>query len=257
MGLNGQAFANIHQVQGFVPVGKCLGCGRFIQHYVAKGIVVHANNVVALDKIRTQNGIFHIHGKVAPNRQQGKVGFPIFANQFHVRGEGGITRIVYLLFARFQHKTHWIATIAAIGQHAAVQGCHTSQPAKTKLPPAAHVHGMGIGHAFFVQPLVYFPIAYHQCPAAVGYLFAVCHVVLVGMAQAYKVGAYFIHMDVLGQLVASDKWVEQYLVAASIQQKTGMAVVSELHFLMAKLCDLFVAESLRAWHEQGRDLVDI
>lgn len=257
MGLNIAGFANIHQVQGFVPVGKCFGSGRLIHHYVAKGVEVHPHNGVALDKVGTQQGILHIHRKVATKGQQGYVGLPVFAYQFHIHCEGCVAGIVYLFVGNFKHESHRVATIVAIGQHAAVQGCHTSQPAKTKLPPAAHVHGMGIGHAFFVQPLVYFPIAYHQCPAAVGYLFAVCHVVLVGMAQAYKVGAYFIHMDVLGQLVASDKWVEQYLVAASIQQKTGMAVVSEFHFLMAKLCDFFVAESLRAWHEQGRDLVDI
>ena len=119
---------------------------------VAKGIEVHADDVLALDEIRRYDRIFHAHGEVVAHAEEGKVQVVVLADQLHVAKQRCITGVVEGFALRFEDHSCRMAAIAAVGHAAGVHRVGEFHRTKVKFILAAVVHGVVVLDALLPEP---------------------------------------------------------------------------------------------------------
>ena len=60
--------------------------GGMVNFNGRKGVVMHAHDLFALEKIGGADGVVHIHRKIAADAQDEEFEFCRFAEEFHVQG---------------------------------------------------------------------------------------------------------------------------------------------------------------------------
>jgi hypothetical protein len=88
--------ANGKQVQGQSLRPEFFFGSGMVNFDEREGIVMHAHDVFALEKVSSTDGVIDIHGQIATDAQDGKFEFGSFADEFHIQREGGVAGVVKL-----------------------------------------------------------------------------------------------------------------------------------------------------------------
>ena len=147
-------------------------------------------------------------------------------HQLHIECKRRIAAVIKITFSAGDDKTHRIATITAIRQATAVLRYGTFYGKTAKIPLSPHAYRMNIINPLFNKPFFYFHIAYYFCTGLGSNAYAVGYMILVPMAQQYKICLNSIYIYyVIGQIVLRYKRVKKQYFASYAYAKTGMAVI--------------------------------
>jgi hypothetical protein len=95
-----------------------------------EGIVMHAHDVFAFEKVSGSDSVINIHGQVAADTQDGKFEFGCFADELHIQREGGVAGVIKIGIRGLDHETAGAAAVSTIGQGTGMNGIDTFHPAK-------------------------------------------------------------------------------------------------------------------------------
>jgi hypothetical protein len=108
--------ANGRQVQGQSLRPECFFGSGMVNFDEREGIVMHAQDVFALEKVSGTDGVINIHGQIAADAQDDKFEFGGFADEFHIQREGGVAGVIKIGIRGLNHETAGAAAVSAIGQ---------------------------------------------------------------------------------------------------------------------------------------------
>jgi hypothetical protein len=122
--------ANGKQVQGQSLRLEFFFDSGMVDFDEGEGIVMHAHDVFALEKVSGTDGVINIHGQIAADAQDGKFEFGSFADEFHIQREGGVAGVIKIGIRGLDHETAGAAAVRTIGQGTGMNGIDTFRPAK-------------------------------------------------------------------------------------------------------------------------------
>ena len=120
--------ANGKEVQGQSLRPEFFFGSGMVNFVEREGIVMHAHDVFALQKVSGTDGVINIHGQIAADAQDGKFEFGCFADEFHVQREGGIAGVIKIGIRGLDHETAGAAAVSTIGQGTGMNGIDTFRP---------------------------------------------------------------------------------------------------------------------------------
>lgn len=197
----------------------------------AEGIVMTAVDLITADEVTGNQGFIDAHGEIVSDGEYGKIQFGAqLRDEFHIHGQGRITRMVKTNFVVPDHKPARVAGVAAVGKGAGVDSVHVLDRTKVEFPFAAVIHGMPFD-AFIFVPGLDLVIGDHFGPGSFGYTFCIRYMIAVAVRQQDVVSGDAVDVDLLSQWVGGDKRIKEEMLAFGGDPKAGLAVISDLHSL--------------------------
>jgi hypothetical protein len=108
--------ANGKQMQGQSLRPKFFFGSGMVNFDERKGIVMHAHDRFAWEKVSGTDGVINIHGQIAADAQDGKFEFGGFADELHIQREGGVAGVIKIGIRGLDHETAGAAAVSTIGQ---------------------------------------------------------------------------------------------------------------------------------------------
>src|SRR5689334_23255548 len=105
-----------------------------IDFNILKRVVMHADDVIALNEVGSDHGIVDSHRVIASHWKESEINFFIISDQLHVIMQRCITGVIKVTGRRFNQETKRVAAIGSVGQTAGMNGVDAFYFSEIKKP---------------------------------------------------------------------------------------------------------------------------
>ena len=221
--------ANRQQVQLHARFREDRGCFCVINLDRRKRVVVDADHLLAFKQAGSFCSILRPHCEIVPDGQHGETQLKLFGNELHVVGQRGVARIVEGLIRALDDEPAGIAAIAAVWKLARMDGINVLYPAKIESPPSAMIQRVSVFDTLLAKPDDDFVIGDDRGVSSFGNFDRVGDMVSVTVRNQDVVRRDLVDLNVAGERIRCNEWVEKERFASDFHQKARVTVVGKLH----------------------------